>query len=155
MSGIIATGVVAHVPTLSRAEITPDFQDTLVEGERPFSLELIDYLSWAWFWRCVLEPRSLADQVDRIQFFSSESAGALAAESRDVQWRDLVLRPPARFVRAYVLKSGWRDGVPGLIIAANTAFHVFLKYAKLWERRQLGGAGSGDSNRSDDSAPPR
>ena len=34
MSGIIATGIVAHVPTLSRAEITPDFQNTLVEGER-------------------------------------------------------------------------------------------------------------------------
>lgn len=90
--------------------------------------------------------RDLADQVDRIQFFSSESAGALAAESRDVQWHDLVLRPPARFARAYVLKSGWRDGVPGFIIAANTAFHVFLKYAKLWERRQLGTTGS---NRND------
>lgn len=34
MSGIIATGVVAHVPTLSRAEITPNFQRTLVDGER-------------------------------------------------------------------------------------------------------------------------
>ena len=34
MSGIIATGIVAHVPTLSRAEITPPFQNTLVEGER-------------------------------------------------------------------------------------------------------------------------
>jgi 3,4-dihydroxyphenylacetate 2,3-dioxygenase len=34
MSGIIATGIVAHVPTLSRAEIMPDFQNTLVEGER-------------------------------------------------------------------------------------------------------------------------
>ncbi len=34
MNGIIATGIVAHVPTLSRAEITPDFQTTLVEGER-------------------------------------------------------------------------------------------------------------------------
>ena len=34
MSGIIATGIVAHVPTLSRAEVTPEFQNTLVEGER-------------------------------------------------------------------------------------------------------------------------
>jgi 3,4-dihydroxyphenylacetate 2,3-dioxygenase len=34
MSGIIATGIVAHVPTLSRDEITPDYQSTLVEGER-------------------------------------------------------------------------------------------------------------------------
>ena len=34
MSGIIATAVAAHVPTLSRAEITPPYQTTLVEGER-------------------------------------------------------------------------------------------------------------------------
>lgn len=34
MNGVIATGVVAHVPTLSRAEITPEYQRTLVEGEQ-------------------------------------------------------------------------------------------------------------------------
>ena len=34
MSGVIAAGVVAHVPTLGRADITPDFQQTLVESER-------------------------------------------------------------------------------------------------------------------------
>jgi hypothetical protein len=32
-----------------------------------------------------------------------------------------------------VLKAGFRDGVPGFLIAAVTAFHVLLKYAKLWE----------------------
>jgi 3,4-dihydroxyphenylacetate 2,3-dioxygenase len=34
MSGVIAAAVVAHVPTLGRPEITPDFQQTLVAGER-------------------------------------------------------------------------------------------------------------------------
>jgi len=34
MSGVIAATLVAHVPTLARAEITPDFQKTLVDGER-------------------------------------------------------------------------------------------------------------------------
>jgi 3,4-dihydroxyphenylacetate 2,3-dioxygenase len=34
MTGVIAAALVAHVPTLSRAEITPDFQQTLVAGER-------------------------------------------------------------------------------------------------------------------------
>lgn len=34
MSGVVAAAVVPHVPTLSRAEITPEFQHTLVEGER-------------------------------------------------------------------------------------------------------------------------
>lgn len=77
--------------------------------------------------------RDFADQVDRIQFFSSESAASLRAEGRPVRIRDVVLRPPARFFRAYVLKQGFRDGLPGFLIAAATAFHVLLKYAKLWE----------------------
>lgn len=34
MSGIVAGALVAHVPTLGRAEITPEFQHTLVDGER-------------------------------------------------------------------------------------------------------------------------
>jgi 3,4-dihydroxyphenylacetate 2,3-dioxygenase len=40
MSGVIAAGIVAHVPTLARAEITPDFQRTLVEGERALGEKL-------------------------------------------------------------------------------------------------------------------
>ena len=51
----------------------------------------------------------------------------------DERSRDLLLRPPARFLRAYVLEGGFRDGVPGLAIAAVSAFHVFLRFAKLWE----------------------
>ena len=52
--------------------------------------------------------------------------------------RLLVLEdPPARFARAYLLKRGFLDGVPGFVIAAATACHVFLKYAKLWELSRL------------------
>ena len=40
MSGVIAAAVVAHVPTLSRAEITPDFQTTLVQGEHRLGRDL-------------------------------------------------------------------------------------------------------------------
>jgi 3,4-dihydroxyphenylacetate 2,3-dioxygenase len=40
MSGIVAAAVVAHVPTLGRTEITPDFQRTLVEGEREMGAAL-------------------------------------------------------------------------------------------------------------------
>lgn len=83
--------------------------------------------------------RDLADQVDRIQDFSRIQAKGYRAAGRSVRVvRDLVLRPPLRFLRAYLLKQGFRDGVPGLVIAAATAFHVFLKYAKLWEAERLG-----------------
>ena len=46
--------------------------------------------------------------------------------------------------------------MPGLVIAAATAFHVFLKYAKLWElqRIQPGRKGS-DETRDDTRADVR
>jgi len=75
----------------------------------------------------------LAAQVERIQFFSAEAAAALHVEGQVARWHQLLLRPPARFARAYFLKRGFLDGAPGFIVAVATAFHVFLKYAKLWE----------------------
>ncbi len=81
--------------------------------------------------------RDLADQMARIQLFSDEAARALHESGRRFRLRDLLLRPPARFVRAYFLKRGFLDGLPGLVVAVATAFHVFLKYAKLWERERL------------------
>ena len=59
---------------------------------------------------------------------------------RRVRATDLSLRPLARFVRAYALKQGFRDGFPGFAIASITAFHVFLKYARLWELERRRGA---------------
>ena len=77
--------------------------------------------------------RDLADQIERIQFFSGVAAASKHAAGERFRLRDLCLRPPARFLRGYILKGGFRDGIPGLVVAAATAFHVFLKYAKLWE----------------------
>lgn len=77
--------------------------------------------------------RDLADQLARIQRFSSDGAEAMHADGRKFRLVDLCLRPPLRFLRSYVLKRGFLDGTAGLIIGVATAFHVFLKYAKLWE----------------------
>ena len=38
------------------------------------------------------------------------------------------------FFKLYVWRAGFRDGIPGLIIAVTSAFSVFVKYAKVWER---------------------
>jgi hypothetical protein len=46
---------------------------------------------------------------------------------------DLLLRPPIRFVKEYLFKRGFLDGMPGLVIAVSTMYYVFMKYAKLWE----------------------
>lgn len=40
---------------------------------------------------------------------------------------------PAAFVRSYILKAGFFDGLPGLAIAGFAAHHAFLKHLMLWE----------------------
>lgn len=65
---------------------------------------------------------------------------ALAAEDLDQRGRapgiaDFTLRPLWRFLRSYLVKSGWRDGHEGFIAAAGTAFYVFMRAAYLRELR--------------------
>ena len=46
---------------------------------------------------------------------------------------DLVVHPPAAFLRNYVLRGGSADGAAGLTISLVNAYSVLLKFAKLWE----------------------
>ena len=46
----------------------------------------------------------------------------------------VLLKPPARFVRMFFLKGGFRDGAHGLVLACLAAASVLAKYARLWER---------------------
>jgi hypothetical protein len=40
---------------------------------------------------------------------------------------------PAAFLRGYLLKGGFRDGLAGFTIASFAAHHAFLKHLLLWE----------------------
>jgi glycosyltransferase involved in cell wall biosynthesis len=77
--------------------------------------------------------RDVADHVATINRFSTRAAaeqepGALAA-------LQMLTHPMWRFFNFYVLRGGFRDGGRGLYAAMTAAFYVFLKYAKLYERR--------------------
>ena len=45
----------------------------------------------------------------------------------------MVVQPPLRFFRDYVLHLGFLDGAKGLQLAYMSAFYTFMKQAKLWE----------------------
>src|SRR5215472_16389688 len=47
----------------------------------------------------------------------------------------MVVNPVARFFVFYIVRRGFLDGIRGFYAAATSAFYVFLKYAKLYERR--------------------
>ena len=46
-------------------------------------------------------------------------------------WLKLLIKPTYRFFSSYILKGGFRDGVPGLTVAAVNAYGVFQRYVKL------------------------
>ncbi len=48
----------------------------------------------------------------------------------------LLLRPLVRAFKMYVLKQGFRDGIPGLIHAGLEAYYQFVVVAKLLEERK-------------------
>lgn len=43
---------------------------------------------------------------------------------------------PSAFIRAYFLKLGFLDGLPGFAIASFAAHHAFLKNLLLWEKQE-------------------
>ena len=47
----------------------------------------------------------------------------------------LLGRPAWRFFRNYILKLGFRDGLPGLVRAGMDAFYPFVLVAKMIEKR--------------------
>jgi glycosyltransferase involved in cell wall biosynthesis len=49
----------------------------------------------------------------------------------------MLVHPPFRFLRMYVLQAGFRDGLPGLVLCLLSAYSVMLKYAKAWEYARL------------------
>jgi hypothetical protein len=46
---------------------------------------------------------------------------------------DLLLRPLVKFIKMYLIKRGYLDGIYGLIVSIMGSFSVFAKYLKLWE----------------------
>jgi glycosyltransferase involved in cell wall biosynthesis len=81
--------------------------------------------------------RDISDQIHTIDKYSQIAAEDMAMNGEKWSLFKLLFRPPFRFIKEYLFKSGFRDGLPGLIIIVSTMFYVFMKYAKLWELTSL------------------
>lgn len=49
-----------------------------------------------------------------------------------VNLSDVILYPGGKFIQNYILKKGYRDGMPGLVIAVMMSFHSFLVRSKIY-----------------------
>jgi hypothetical protein len=77
--------------------------------------------------------RNLDDHLERINRYTTLAARQMYESGRRARVLDLVIHPPAAFLRNYVLRRGFADGTAGLTISLVNAYSVLLKFAKLWE----------------------
>ena len=77
--------------------------------------------------------RDISDQIQTIDKYSRIAAEDMAQKGEKFSFFKLLCHPPFRFIKEYFFKSGFRDGLPGLVIIISTMYYVFIKYAKLWE----------------------
>jgi glycosyltransferase involved in cell wall biosynthesis len=87
--------------------------------------------------------RDLREHLDRINHYTTLAARQMHENGRRAGPLDLLVHPPAAFVRNYVLRRGFLDGTAGLTLSIVNAYSVFLKFAKLWELQGIEDRGSG------------
>jgi len=84
--------------------------------------------------------RDLSQFLHKMSRYSTLMAEQMRQTGRRFRAHQLVTHPMFTFVKMYVFRQGFRDGMPGLILALLYAYYGFVKYAKLWElTRRSGG----------------
>jgi glycosyltransferase involved in cell wall biosynthesis len=73
---------------------------------------------------------SLSEHLKSMDRYTTLAAEEIVAQGRKVNIEDLLLSPLWTFVRTFVFRAGFLDGVEGLTIAFMAAFYNFLKFAK-------------------------
>lgn len=78
-----------------------------------------------------LSYRDFRHHLRTIDSFTAIAARAMAAKGRRTNPFDLLVRPPAVFVKSLLLKRGFLDGWRGFVIAAMAAYTDWKKYWRL------------------------
>ena len=86
------------------------------------SKKLVHYTAW-----------DLGVYLEKMQHYAVQQAKLWHAQKRRPRLIQLVLNAPMRFLRGYVLKMGWRDGLLGFFIASLTGYYSFVKQFYFWQ----------------------
>ena len=73
---------------------------------------------------------SLSEHLKTLDRYTTLAAEELVCRKTKIGLSNLILEPAWTFLRSYVVKQGFLDGVEGLTIAHMAALYTFLKYAK-------------------------
>jgi glycosyltransferase involved in cell wall biosynthesis len=75
--------------------------------------------------------KGLEDYIRKKETYAWFQAEQLFEKGKKATWFHFLIKPWYRFFSSYILKGGFRDGIPGLVVAAVNAYGVFQRYVKL------------------------
>ena len=78
--------------------------------------------------------KNFSHQLRTIDTYSNIFADIMVEHGNGFSLLKLIFKPLYKFIRVYFLKKGFLDGLPGFVIATSSAFYIFVKYVKMWER---------------------
>lgn len=81
----------------------------------------------------------LEHYYEKFNRYTSLASDDLIAQKKTFVLLKLICNPLWIFLKMYVFRLGFLDGIPGLILSVLSANYVFTKYAKLWELSRKGG----------------
>ncbi|MFZ1977991.1 MAG: glycosyltransferase family 2 protein [Bacteroidota bacterium] len=82
---------------------------------------------------------NLEHYYEKFNRYTSLASDELKMQKKTFGILKLIFDPLWVFLKMYVFRMGFLDGIPGLILSALSANYVFTKYAKLWELSRKGG----------------
>ena len=75
--------------------------------------------------------KGLMHYIHKKESYAWFQAEQLHEKGKKTNVFQMFTRPFFRFFKAYIIKGGYREGIPGLAIATLNAYGVFLRYVKL------------------------
>jgi glycosyltransferase involved in cell wall biosynthesis len=78
---------------------------------------------------------NVAERKAKLRRYAQMSAREMHRGGRRAGAAALLLHPPAAFLRSYLLRRGFLDGVAGFRVSALQAYYVYLKFAYLRKAR--------------------
>jgi len=79
--------------------------------------------------------RDVSHHVQKMNEFTTLAARQMFEAGRRAGVHNMVLFPFLEFIKVYVVKRGFMDGLAGFAISSLHSYYVFLKYTKLYEMR--------------------
>lgn len=91
--------------------------------------------------------RSLTHHVDKVNAYSSAQAEDRYNKDRNPTLLELLLTPLLAFLKSYVMRREFINGVDGIVVSRMYAFQRFIRLAKTRERFQLARKAERDSRK--------